>query len=51
VVRLRFGLDDGQARTLDEVGRELGLTRERIRQIERETLKELRHPELREYLR
>ena len=50
VVRLRYGLDDGRPRTLDEVGRELNLTRERIRQIERETLKELRHPELREYL-
>ena len=36
------GLDDGRARTLDEVGKELGLTRERIRQIERDTLKELR---------
>jgi RNA polymerase primary sigma factor len=42
VVRMRFGLDDGRARTLDEVGRHLGLTRERIRQIERDTLAELR---------
>ena len=42
VMRMRFGLDDGRARTLDEVGKELGLTRERIRQIERDTLKELR---------
>jgi RNA polymerase primary sigma factor len=50
VVRLRYGLDDGRPRTLEEVGRELDLTRERIRQIERETLRELRHPELREYL-
>jgi len=50
VVRLRFGLDDGRPRTLDQVGAELGLTRERIRQIERETLKELRRPELRSYL-
>ncbi|HEU5034021.1 MAG TPA: RNA polymerase sigma factor [Mycobacteriales bacterium] len=42
VMRMRFGLDDGRPRTLDEVGKELGLTRERIRQIERDTLKELR---------
>src|SRR4051794_20973307 len=42
VMRMRFGLDDGRARTLDEVGKELGLTRERIRQIERDTLRELR---------
>ena len=54
VVRMRFGLDDGQIRTLDEVGRELGVTRERIRQIELKTLAKLRHPmlaqPLREYL-
>jgi RNA polymerase primary sigma factor len=42
VMRMRFGLDDGRARTLDEVGKELGLTRERIRQIERDTIKDLR---------
>ena len=42
VMRMRFGLDDGRSRTLDEVGKELGLTRERIRQIERDTLRELR---------
>src|SRR3954469_21531022 len=42
VMRMRFGLDDGRARTLDEVGKELGLTRERIRQIERDPLRELR---------
>ncbi len=42
VIRMRFGLDDGRPRTLDEVGRFLGLTRERIRQIERDTLAELR---------
>jgi len=42
VMRMRFGLDDGRPRTLDEVGRHLGLTRERIRQIERDTLAELR---------
>ncbi len=54
VVRLRFGLDDGQARTLEEVGREFGVTRERIRQIESKTLAKLRHPQrsqkLRDYL-
>nr|MDQ6909791.1 RNA polymerase sigma factor RpoD [Actinomycetota bacterium] len=44
VVRLRFGLDDGQMRTLEEVGREFGVTRERIRQIEAKTLAKLRHP-------
>jgi RNA polymerase primary sigma factor len=45
VVRLRFGLIDGQARTLEEVGREFGVTRERIRQIEAKTLAKLRHPQ------
>ncbi len=54
VVRLRFGLDDGQARTLEEVGRTFGVTRERIRQIESKTLAKLRHPhrsqKLRDYL-
>jgi RNA polymerase primary sigma factor len=55
VVRLRFGLDpQGQARTLEEVGREFGVTRERIRQIESKTLAKLRHPQrsqkLRDYL-
>ena len=44
VVRLRFGLEDGQAHTLEEVGREFGVTRERIRQIESKTLAKLRHP-------
>src|SRR5262245_16190764 len=44
VIRLRFGLDDGRQRTLDEVGREFGLSRERIRQIEKVTLLKLRHP-------
>ncbi|MBK6671565.1 MAG: RNA polymerase sigma factor RpoD [Actinobacteria bacterium] len=54
VVRLRFGLEDGQAHTLEEVGREFGVTRERIRQIESKTLAKLRHPhrsqKLRDYL-
>src|SRR5438128_6525581 len=44
VVALRFGLTDGQPRTLDEIGKEFGLTRERIRQIEAKTLSKLRHP-------
>jgi len=44
VVRLRFGLEDGQAHTLEEVGREFGVTRERIRQIESKTLAKLRQP-------
>ncbi|HEX8630131.1 MAG TPA: sigma-70 family RNA polymerase sigma factor, partial [Catenuloplanes sp.] len=44
VIRLRFGLDDGRQRTLDEVGREFGLSRERIRQIEKGTLLKLRDP-------
>ncbi|MDA8302042.1 MAG: sigma-70 family RNA polymerase sigma factor [Actinomycetota bacterium] len=44
VVRLRFGLDDGQVRTLEEVGREFGVTRERVRQIESKTLAKLRQP-------
>src|SRR5579875_584045 len=44
VVRMRFGLDDGQMRTLEEVGKEFGVTRERIRQIEAKTLAKLRHP-------
>jgi RNA polymerase primary sigma factor len=54
VVRLRFGLDDGHMRTLEEVGKEFGVTRERIRQIESKTLAKLRHPmrsaRLRDYL-
>jgi RNA polymerase primary sigma factor len=44
VIRLRFGLDDGRPRTLEEVGHEFGLTRERIRQIESHALRKLRHP-------
>jgi RNA polymerase primary sigma factor len=44
VVTLRFGLEDGRARTLEEVGREFNVTRERIRQIEAKALRKLRHP-------
>jgi RNA polymerase primary sigma factor len=44
ILRLRYGLDDGHARTLEEIGREIGLTRERIRQIEAGALRKLRHP-------
>jgi RNA polymerase primary sigma factor len=50
VVRLRFGLEDGQAHTLEEVGRTFGVTRERIRQIESKTLAKLRHPHRRQKL-
>ena len=51
VVRLRFGLEDGRPRTLEEVGRQFGVTRERIRQIEAKTLAKLRHPHLSDRLR
>ena len=44
VLRLRFGLDDGRTRTLEEVGKEFNVTRERIRQIEAKALRKLRHP-------
>ena len=54
VLRLRFGLDDGKARTLEEVGKEFQVTRERIRQIEAKALRKLRHPsrskKLKEYM-
>jgi RNA polymerase primary sigma factor len=46
IIEMRFGLDDGYSRTLEEVGAELGLTRERIRQLEKEALAKLRHPKL-----
>jgi RNA polymerase primary sigma factor len=44
ILRLRFGLDDGRSRTLQEVGKEFKVTRERIRQIEAKALRKLRHP-------
>ena len=54
VLILRFGLEDGRSRTLEEVGREFSITRERIRQIEAKALRKLRHPsrskKLKDYL-
>ena len=51
IIQLRFGLTDGHPRTLEEVGREFGVTRERIRQIESKTLAKLRHPSRAQLLR
>ena len=51
VVRMRYGLDDGNPRTLDDIGKAFGLSRERIRQIERETMAKLRHPSRAQALR
>jgi RNA polymerase primary sigma factor len=54
VLEMRFGLEDGRSRTLEEVGKAFGVTRERIRQIEAKALRKLRHPtksrQLRDYL-
>ena len=54
VLKLRFGFDDGRTRTLEEVGKEFNITRERIRQIEAKALRKLRHPsrakKLKDYL-
>ena len=55
ILQLRYGLVDGQSYTLEEVGKKLGVTRERVRQIEAQALSRLRHPtharKLRDYLR
>ena len=50
MLQLRFGLEDGRARTLEEVGKEFNVTRERIRQIEAKALRKLRHPSRRKFL-
>ena len=51
VIRMRYGLDDGQPRTLDQIGRQFGLSRERVRQIEREVMAKLRIGERADRLR
>jgi RNA polymerase nonessential primary-like sigma factor len=51
VIRMRYGLDDGQPRTLDQIGKRFGLSRERVRQIEREVMSKLRQGERAERLR
>jgi RNA polymerase nonessential primary-like sigma factor len=51
VIRLRYGLEDGQPRTLDQIGKRFGLSRERVRQIEREVMSKLRQGERAEKLR
>lgn len=51
ILQLRYGLLDGQAYTLEEVGRKMGVTRERVRQIEAQALTRLRHPQIRKILR
>jgi RNA polymerase primary sigma factor len=51
VIKLRFGLYDGRTRTLEEVGKEFDITRERIRQIEAKALRKLRHPSRARHLR
>jgi RNA polymerase primary sigma factor len=51
ILQLRYGLLDGQSYTLEEVGRKMGVTRERVRQIEAQALSRLRHPNIRRKLR
>ncbi len=51
VLRLRYGVDDGRPRTLEEVGKEFNVTRERIRQIEAKALRKLRHPSRSKHLK
>ena len=51
MIRLRYGLDDGQPHTLDQIGKRFGLSRERVRQIEREVMSKLRQGERAERLR
>jgi RNA polymerase primary sigma factor len=51
ILQLRFGLLDGQAYTLEEVGRKMGVTRERVRQIQAQALSRLRHPSIKRRLR